>query len=284
MIRDINLTMPLPCVVFSTVHKFDDYVADDMQCGDLNEAQLVSLGVNDISERVDPYRLLRYDTSQSKSYRRFDFDIPPSFPKGKSITREECKSILFDEMRELSTQFAHGQYAYLIREMINHFQNGNGASYRNSGLDEAFSNLIKPPSSSNVLEIIRSTISNEFNETNQGYNPPLMQNISSKIYNGRLPRFDRTKDSFNGLGITIHDIYAQKIEISTLHGTSNSWGAVISFKAQDHFGLDKIDIQDAVFKQFRFFRIWFFLQRHKDYAFKPFFTNFNALIPISGGR
>ncbi|MGQ7148140.1 DUF3289 family protein, partial [Escherichia sp. SS-MK2] len=26
-----------------------------------------------------------------------------------------------------------------------------------------------------------------------------------------------------------------------------------------------------------FFRIWFFLQRHKDFAFKPFFTNFNTI-------
>ncbi|KFC07486.1 uncharacterized DUF3289 family protein [Trabulsiella guamensis ATCC 49490] len=33
---------------------------------------------------------------------------------------------------------------------------------------------------------------------------------------------------------------------------------------------------DKYYNQFRFFRIWFFLQRHRGFAFKPFFTNFHA--------
>lgn len=95
--------MQLPCVVFSTHNRFNDYSSNDMQCGDLDEAQMLSLGLDDVSERVDPYRLLRYDSLQSKTYRRFDYGTITSIPKGKPITRDECKSIVFDEMKELST-------------------------------------------------------------------------------------------------------------------------------------------------------------------------------------
>ncbi|HBB2651472.1 TPA: DUF3289 family protein, partial [Escherichia coli] len=49
------------------------------------------------------------------------------------------------------------------------------------------------------------------------------------------------------------------------------------FIAQDHFGLDVTDIKNKIYNKYRFFRIWFFLQRHKDFAFKPFFTNFNTI-------
>ena len=37
------------------------------------------------------------------------------------------------------------------------------------------------------------------------------------------------------------------------------------------------DIKNKIYNKYRFFRIWFFLQRHKDFAFKPFFTNFNTI-------
>ncbi|EBO7885611.1 DUF3289 family protein, partial [Salmonella enterica] len=39
---------------------------------------------------------------------------------------------------------------------------------------------------------------------------------------------------------------------------------------------------DALYNKFRFFRIWFFLQRHRDYAYKSFMTNFSAHIRING--
>lgn len=278
-LKNIELTMSLPCVVFSTMNRFDDYSTDDMQCGDLDSAQLIKLGLDDISERVDPYRLLRYDSLLKPSYRRIDFGVSPSFPKATPITLQECGSILFEEMKELSTMFAQGQYAYLIGDMIDNFQNGNGAGYHNLGLDRAFSALIQPPSDSNVLDVIKSTINNEMGKSNNQF---LAHAISSGIYNARLPKFNRIKDNYNGLGITIHDVHAQEIKIFTLNRSGYSWSAVINFKAQDHFGLDRIDISNPLFNNHRFFRIWFFLQRHKDYAFKPFFTNFSTSITIDG--
>ncbi len=97
-----------------------------------------------------------------------------------------------------------------------------------------------------------------------------------------MPKFNRFIDKFNGLGISVHDIYAQKISLVRLQRYANSWEGGLFFKGQDHFGLGKEDITNALYAQFRFFRIWFFLQRHRDYAYKPFMTNFSTHVIIKG--
>lgn len=46
------------------------------------------------------------------------------------------------------------------------------------------------------------------------------------------------------------------------------------------------DVSDVPWQghQFRFFRIWFVLQRYEKTAIRPFMTNMAAEIVISGGR
>lgn len=107
--------------------------------------------------------------------------------------------------------------------------------------------------------------------------------VRDAIYKSWLPKFNRAEDKYNGPGISVHDIYAQEITLASLQRYALSWEGLLYFRGQDHFGLDKTDVTDILYKNFRFFRIWFFLQRHKDYAFKPFFTNFNAYVRVSGG-
>nr|VUD26667.1 Protein of uncharacterised function (DUF3289) [Salmonella sp. NCTC 7297] len=63
---------------------------------------------------------------------------------------------------------------------------------------------------------------------------------------------------------------------------AKSWEGTLFFKGQDHFSLGKEDITNVLYKNFRFFRIWFFLQHHCDYAYKPFMTNLNAHAHIKG--
>lgn len=50
----------IPCTLFETISLFDDYSADDMQYGDMVEQDFLSLGLSDISAKVDPYRLIKY--------------------------------------------------------------------------------------------------------------------------------------------------------------------------------------------------------------------------------
>lgn len=56
-----NILLPpinIPCTLFETISLFDDFSADDMQYGDMVEQDLLSLGLSDISAKVDPYRLI----------------------------------------------------------------------------------------------------------------------------------------------------------------------------------------------------------------------------------
>lgn len=94
--------------------------------------------------------------------------------------------------------------------------------------------------------------------------------ITKAIGNSILPKFNRWADSFNGLGMSIHDIYATKIQLTKLDITESGYVAKVTFTGQDHFGLDKTDIMNMKFHYFRAFRIWFVLQRWEKFAFKPF--------------
>ena len=65
---------------------------------------------------------------------------------------------------------------------------------------------------------------------------------------------------------------------------NDRYQAVVHYKVQDHFGLDHNDILNKKFSQLHFFRIWFVLQRYNQFGCKPFMTNMDAIIRISGGR
>lgn len=101
---------------------------------------------------------------------------------------------------------------------------------------------------------------------------------------GKLPKFDRLQDNFNGMGITVHDTWATHITIKSLNIDNDHYRAVVHYKVQDQFGLDVDDISKFKFNQFRFFRIWFVVQRYNQFEFKPFMTNMESTIEITGGR
>ena len=86
------------------------------------------------------------------------------------------------------------------------------------------------------------------------------------------------------MAITVHDINSLEISIESLTFQGNKYAAIIKYRAQDHFGLDKEDILKAKFNSIAFFRIWFVLQRAKHFSQKPFFTNFEAIITLTGSN
>ncbi|GLR09262.1 hypothetical protein GCM10007905_19820 [Mixta theicola] len=118
-----------------------------------------------------------------------------------------------------------------------------------------------------------------------GYYPSkLKYKLKDAIKEGRLPKFDRLQDNFNGMGITIHNTWATHITLKSLHIESDRYRARVHYKIQDHFGLDSEDIHNILFSNFRLFRIWFVLQRYHRFGFKPFMTNMDADIEITGER
>ncbi|EAP1214561.1 DUF3289 family protein [Salmonella enterica] len=282
MSSGLYLSMSLPCEIFSTVHRFENYYIDDMQYDDMDDGDFQQLGLVDISMRVDPFKCLQFETMYSFNTHALDF--APQKLQGRPISRQQCADIMFDEMKELSSQFASGQYAPLIGKLIDHFHYGNGQPWTDELLNRAYAEIISGIGTNDVLVKIKRAINERLNSKKQviidyGF---IMEVKSVIKRDSRLPKFNCFIDKFNGLGISVHDIYAQRISLARLQRYAMSWEGLLFFKGQDHFGLGKEDITDALYNKFRFFRIWFFLQRHRDYAYKPFMTNFSAHIRING--
>ncbi|EFF6198461.1 DUF3289 family protein [Escherichia coli] len=274
-----NILLPpinIPCTLFETISLFDDFSADDMQYGDMVEQDFLSLGLSDISAKVDPYRLIKYHFPGPGSI-NVAFSASSS---GTKISQRECTDILFAEMKELAKMLSFfGQYKTLIEDLIEHFRYGNGSNFHSQQLNLSFHEKINKYGYNSPIRIIKEYIENGINSTpSTGYQPLILQSIKTKLLSSRLNKFNDFEDSFfNGLGISVHDISAQKISLLSFQKYAIGWSATIHFVAQDHFGLDVTDIKNKTYSKYRFFRIWFFLQRHKDFAFKPFFTNFNTI-------
>lgn len=146
-------------------------------------------------------------------------------------------------------------------------------------MNNAYRNLILSGNSANsTLSIIKNTIEQfDFNKSEL-----TKEHFSAVLSKSHLPKYTRWKDFVNGMGITVHDINSTEISIESLTFQGNKYTALVKYRAQDHFGLDKENILKAKFNSITFFRIWFVLQRAKHFAQKPFFTNFEATITLTG--
>ncbi|EAA9292149.1 DUF3289 family protein [Salmonella enterica] len=268
-----NSSMYLPYTLFEPVTRFNDNSA-----GDMGEEELLALGLNDISEKVDPYRLIYYDFP-----RPYMVDGVFSLTNlGREISHDECVDILFTEMKELEKMFSfYGEYQTLIDELIRHFRYGNGSAFYSQQLNSAFHKRVNKNIKDSPLFIIKDYIQREFKKNiRQIYLPVILHGIKTNLLSSHLAKFNNLEDRINGLGICVHDIAVQKITLTNLQKYAMGWSATLHFAAQDHFGLGVADIKNNFYREFRFFRIWFFLQRHKDFAFKPFLTNFNTVTRI----
>jgi len=261
----------------------DDYSASDMRCGDLTEAQLKShYQLDYISDQVDPYTLTL----------RSSMDRPQSMfccnlrGQGEKITRQQCSAILFNEFRDLSRLFSvYGPHSHLIEKMITHMQNGNGSPFHNMSLDQALKKHILSDKTRNSTRLLlKDVFKNRIDWEKKYYPTDKKDELKTAIMKGKLPKFDRFLDNFNGMGITVHDTWATHITIKSLNINHDRYRAVVHYKVQDHFGLDVDDISKFRFNQFRFFRIWFILQRYNQFGFKPFMTNMETTIDLTGRR
>ncbi|WP_455814222.1 YPO3983 family protein [Pseudomonas graminis] len=275
-------TLRLPCTLFETQKRMDENNAPDMQCGDLTQEQLKTrFRFAHISKRVNPYTLTKYTTSNR----------PPSMYSSlhgasEKISRQECVRILFDEFRELSRTFSvYGPYKHLIGQMITHMQNGNGAAFTSMQLDAALKEqILNDKSKNSTYLILKETFSSKIDWENKYYPSEKKDELRDAISRVKLPKFDRFKDNINGMGITVHDTWATHITLKSLEIDNDSYRAVVHYKVQDHFGLDNDDILNIKFRDLIFFRIWFVLQRYDKFGFKPFMTNMETTVEITGGR
>lgn len=79
-------------------------------------------------------------------------------------------------------------------------------------------------------------------------------------------------------------MYATHVTMTSLNVSKNAYEANVYYRMQDHFGLDSNDITHWIYSHWDVFNIWFVLQHYekKGYEFKPFITEINTSVKISG--
>ncbi|WP_275553484.1 DUF3289 family protein [Mixta sp. Marseille-Q2659] len=200
---------------------------------------------------------------------------------------QQCATLLFEEMQVTSLPFACvGPWKYLINRMLQHFQRSTGTPFTDMQLNAAYkAKIINDKTKNSTLTAIQEIINQRVDYMRNTVPPETFPAITEEIGYRILPKFSSMiLDKINGLGITIHDVYATRIDLLSLQISEKGWRAQIRYTGQDHFGLDVNDITNIKFNQFQFFRIWFILQRFDQFGFRPFFTNMEATVEIQGGR
>ncbi|EXU76124.1 DUF3289 family protein [Erwinia mallotivora] len=274
-----------PQTIFTTQRRFNDYGASDMRHGNLSEARLKSeFGLTTISNVVDPYSLTRL-TAFNNPQARFS-GAYGGVHRGGKVSIQECARLLFKEMQITSLPFSFvGPYRHLINQMLRHFQRASGSPFNDAQLNAAYRNKIISENSAECTKTVLKKIINDLVDyTSKGIPSEKMNIFKKNIKTTRLPKFDSFLNKINGMGITVHDVHATRIDILSLDVNEKGWKASVRFTAQDHFGLDAEDIRKQKFNQFQFFRIWFILQHFNKFGFRPFLTNMEAVITIGGER
>ena len=276
-------TAVFPQTVFTSHRPFNHYGADDMQYGDLSESALKNeFRLAHISDVVDPFtltRVLPFSTPQNR------FAGVYGAHHGQPMTREKAAQLLFEEMQVKCWPYSMvGPYRHLINRMLEHMMKGTGSPFSHVLLDQAYrEKVINNAPDDNTLSAIKKTLSENIDFYRKTLGNDTIKNVREAITRTRLPKFDSLfLDKINGMGITIHDINSTKIEICSFNITDKGWSARIKFTGQDHFGLDKEDINKNTFHQFQFFRIWFILQRYDKFGFRPFMTNMSTIVDLEG--
>ncbi|UWS34818.1 DUF3289 family protein [Erwinia pyrifoliae] len=234
---------------------------------------------------VDPYTLTRlttFDNPQSRFAGAYG-----SIHRGDKLSVQQCAQLLFEEMQVTSLPFSFiGPHRYLINQMLRNFQLSRGLDFHNPQLDIAFRHKLHSDYATRQTKtVLHDNIGLFIDYNNKGFPNDKLEKLTSALKDSILPKFDSLLlDKINGMGITIHDVYATKIEILRLDVNAHGWKANVRFTGQDHFGLDVSDIRKKKFNQFQFFRIWFVLQRFNKFGFRPFLTNMQAVINTEGKR
>ncbi|WP_336142366.1 DUF3289 family protein [Erwinia sp. CGal63] len=264
----------LPFTLFQTQNRMEDYSADDMRCGDLSELQLrKNLRLEKVSGMYDPWRA-----------ERTDLPISNYAVIRHKMSHQAVAKKLFDEFRRDSLPFSFLGHRGLFTALVDHFQYGEGKPFASSELNGAYRRLIEEKNEEGSLYKINETLTDILSK-NAGFYPEQKKSVlRDAVRNSFLPRFNRWKDSVNGLGMSVHDIYATKVTLKSLEVDRGNYRAVLHYKGQDHFGLDDRDIRDPRFHHLNIFRIWFVLQRWEKYACQPFLTNMEATITLTGSH
>ncbi|WP_240116273.1 PAAR domain-containing protein [Erwinia endophytica] len=287
--------MPIPALIYQTKNRMDDYQAKDMHHGDLDILTLRNrfrIDVDNVSTKVNPYTLTAKEPLNPYPFLSpYERAMLPDEPV-RRVSKQESAGLMFDEFRELAKLYSFlGPYKNIITEMIDHMQENTGTPYSSPLLDRALKEqILNDRSEQSSLLRIKTVLDKSINY-DYGFIP---LNKKSELFDEKgnfkdlnrtvLPKFDSLVDRTNGLVITVHDTWSTHITLASLEVNSDSYRAKVHYRIQDHFGLDDDDVLNPLYREFRIFRLWFTLQRWDEYGYRPFITEMNATVEISGRR
>ncbi|MGJ3351249.1 DUF3289 family protein [Morganella sp. Je.2.23] len=276
-------TLSFPLLICQSQRRRDDYRPDDMRCGDFDLLQLRDLlRLHDVSSQVDPWTMQKAEAASGSHPQLMGRDYTPQvFNLGaKAVSR-----ILFDEMRQLSSQFSwSGGYPGVLKKLITHMQNADGRPYRDRALDYAFRDNILDQDALNPLQgavkkIITAQIDWQAGKLCE--DADLVNSLREGLNKTLFPAYNRWQDLKKRTPVIFNDTWATEVTLDFLHIKNNHFTAQLSYQLQGHFGLSTADMKRFCDSS-RFFRIWYVLQRYKKFAFKPFVINIKATTEIKG--
>ena len=237
-------------LIYHTKRQMDDYSADDLQSGDMTMGAIMKLG---------------------EAY-NFAFSADAfAYPS----------SVHFGILRAAVQLVSIGEYGSIIGKLINHFEGSSGATYTDPLLDKAMKTHVTTQTFTNQIQaLIGERLAAGDGVLSPDDREPIEAGVNSSV---SLPKFDTLADWVNGLGIAVHDVYAVRVELTELEYKGREFRGILTYKVQDHFGLDDLDVNGG--KKFEYlapFRSWFLLQRYNRYAYKPFITEMNFTTDIKG--
>ncbi|WP_170974421.1 DUF3289 family protein [Citrobacter sp. wls619] len=264
--------LKFPAMIFKTRHIMDDESAEDMKYGDLTEQQLRNdYHLEQVSDSIDPWRN--------------QFFIPGVTQFPQPLSDAEVVSNLFSDFRLESAKLTFMGYRSVFLAMVDHLQNRTPGVFTSKDLDLAAKEQIENDKSENSTYMaIKRILDLNIDFDAGGYPESRRSKLTIAIEGKILPKFDRNLDKVNGLGLSVHDMYATHVTITSLKVVNNTYEAYVHYRMQDHFGLDTNDITHWLYSHWDVFKIWFVLQHYEKegYAFKPFITEINTTVKITG--
>ncbi|WP_343657849.1 DUF3289 family protein [Chryseobacterium sp.] len=156
-------------------------------------------------------------------------------------------------------------------DMIDKFQNGNGADYSNSILNEKAQESVQ---TRNFLKEFGEKFHQRLLATNMNLN-----NVPIIDMDEIRPKYDGLYNKFHGLQILVNDTEYSEIYLESFTPISNNkWTAIIQLEVLDHFGLDLHDAQ-AYQNWHDGFLAWWILQHVRNY--RPFKTKISVRFRMS---
>ena len=239
-------------LIYSTKNMMNDFTADDMRYGDLSKDQILAQGkLNRVNVFGEEFKI-----------NLFNFN--------KTVDEH------FASMDSMAFWTASGEYAPLIKIMLEKFRKNEGGIMQHGLLNKAF---LEHKTTKECVDVIKKIMQkifhgNEYKIFKSNDINKITSDIAEQV---TLPKFTDF-DWFNGLGITIHDTYSTKIYLDDFEIMETETGgfhrktfkARLTFQIQDHFGLDLADLNGKIFELSPWFCSWFILQRYRSYGFKPF--------------